>query len=167
VMFELVSVILFVLALRMLPKPDRKRRPSRLMRLAIAGAVGISLGYLTLIAAEAPTRPDRAAWEARLAAAGEFTPDPRVDESDLRPLGWFFARHSIEGTPLTENRGGGGANIVNVVLVDFRGFDTLGEITVLSIAALGVWSLLPGRRAKSLQGQGRQDTTETKEAATS
>src|SRR5690606_38523791 len=28
---------------------------------------------------------------------------------------------------------GGGANVVNVMLVDFRGFDTLGEITVLGV----------------------------------
>lgn len=35
-----------------------------------------------------------------------------------------------------------GKNIVNVILVDFRGLDTLGEITVLSVAALGVYSLL-------------------------
>jgi multicomponent K+:H+ antiporter subunit A len=33
---------------------------------------------------------------------------------------------------------GGGSNVVNVILVDFRGFDTLGEVTVLIIAALGV-----------------------------
>ncbi|CCW17277.1 Na(+) H(+) antiporter subunit A; Na(+) H(+) antiporter subunit B [Sphingobium indicum BiD32] len=38
--------------------------------------------------------------------------------------------------------GGGGTNVVNVILVDFRGFDTLGEITVLSIVALTVFSLL-------------------------
>jgi multicomponent K+:H+ antiporter subunit A len=38
--------------------------------------------------------------------------------------------------------GGGGTNVVNVILVDFRGFDTLGEITVLAIAALGVQALL-------------------------
>ena len=37
---------------------------------------------------------------------------------------------------------GHGRNIVNVILVDFRGFDTLGEITVLSTAAIGVWALL-------------------------
>lgn len=37
---------------------------------------------------------------------------------------------------------GGGANVVNVLLVDFRGFDTLGEITVLSIVALTVYALL-------------------------
>lgn len=35
-----------------------------------------------------------------------------------------------------------GSNIVNVILVDFRGLDTLGEITVLSVAALGVYALL-------------------------
>lgn len=35
-----------------------------------------------------------------------------------------------------------GKNVVNVILVDFRAFDTLVEITVLSIAAIGVYSLL-------------------------
>jgi multicomponent K+:H+ antiporter subunit A len=38
--------------------------------------------------------------------------------------------------------GGGGTNAVNVILVDFRGFDTLGEILVLGIAALGIFKLL-------------------------
>lgn len=38
--------------------------------------------------------------------------------------------------------GGGGTNIVNVILVDFRGFDTLGEITVLGIAGLGIYKLV-------------------------
>jgi len=38
--------------------------------------------------------------------------------------------------------GGGGTNVVNVILVDFRAFDTYGEITVLSIVALTVFSLL-------------------------
>jgi multicomponent K+:H+ antiporter subunit A len=37
---------------------------------------------------------------------------------------------------------GGGRNVVNVILVDFRGFDTLGEITVLGIVALTVFALL-------------------------
>ncbi len=37
---------------------------------------------------------------------------------------------------------GGGANVVNVLLVDFRGFDTMGEITVLSAVALTVYALL-------------------------
>lgn len=38
--------------------------------------------------------------------------------------------------------GGKGRNVVNVILVDFRAIDTLGEITVLGIAALGVYALL-------------------------
>src|SRR5690554_805419 len=38
--------------------------------------------------------------------------------------------------------GGGGTNVVNVILVDFRGFDTLGEISVLGIAALGIYAML-------------------------
>lgn len=37
---------------------------------------------------------------------------------------------------------GFGANIVNVILVDFRGFDTLGEITVLFAALLGIYAML-------------------------
>jgi multicomponent K+:H+ antiporter subunit A len=37
---------------------------------------------------------------------------------------------------------GGGRNVVNVILVDFRGFDTMGEITVLAAVALAVYALL-------------------------
>ncbi len=37
--------------------------------------------------------------------------------------------------------GGGGTNVVNVILVDFRGFDTFGEITVLGIAAVVIYAL--------------------------
>jgi multicomponent Na+:H+ antiporter subunit A len=36
---------------------------------------------------------------------------------------------------------GHGRNVVNVILVDFRGFDTLGEITVLAVAAIGAAAL--------------------------
>jgi multicomponent Na+:H+ antiporter subunit A len=43
-----------------------------------------------------------------------------------------------------------GRNIVNVILVDFRALDTLGEIAVLAIAALGVFALL--RRTKTAPG---------------
>jgi multicomponent K+:H+ antiporter subunit A len=39
---------------------------------------------------------------------------------------------------------GGGNNVVNVILVDFRGFDTFGEITVLAIAALAILTVLTG-----------------------
>lgn len=36
----------------------------------------------------------------------------------------------------------GGDNVVNVMLVDFRGFDTMGEITVLAVVALSIFGLL-------------------------
>jgi multicomponent Na+:H+ antiporter subunit A len=40
----------------------------------------------------------------------------------------------------------GGQNVVNVILTDFRAFDTLGEIAVLCVAAMGIASLvLAGR----------------------
>ncbi|OGU24707.1 MAG: monovalent cation/H+ antiporter subunit A [Hydrogenophilales bacterium RIFOXYD1_FULL_62_11] len=42
--------------------------------------------------------------------------------------------------------GGGGKNVVNVILVDFRGYDTLGEITVLALAGLGIYALLENLR---------------------
>ncbi|GAB4397172.1 MAG: monovalent cation/H+ antiporter subunit A [Rhodoferax sp.] len=45
---------------------------------------------------------------------------------------------------------GGGRNVVNVILVDFRGFDTFGEITVLALAGLGMSALLGHIRARAL-----------------
>jgi multicomponent Na+:H+ antiporter subunit A len=39
----------------------------------------------------------------------------------------------------------GGHNIVNVIIVDFRGYDTLGEIAVLCLAAFGVYNLINSR----------------------
>jgi len=54
---------------------------------------------------------------------------------------------------------GGGTNVVNVMLVDFRGFDTLGEITVLVAVALAVFALLrrfrPPRESIQLPAQQR------------
>ena len=46
-----------------------------------------------------------------------------------------------------------GRNVVNVILVDFRALDTLGEICVLAIAALGVAGLLLGPRRRSLRAE--------------
>jgi multicomponent Na+:H+ antiporter subunit A len=42
---------------------------------------------------------------------------------------------------------GGGYNVVNVILVDFRGYDTLGEITVLAIVGVSVYALLKVKTA--------------------
>jgi multicomponent Na+:H+ antiporter subunit A len=42
-----------------------------------------------------------------------------------------------------------GKNVVNVILVDFRGIDTMGEIVVLAIAGLGVFGLLVATKERS------------------
>lgn len=59
------------------------------------------------------------------------------------PLAEYFAKNSLAL--------GHGRNVVNVILVDFRGFDTLGEITVLAAAGIGVVALL---RMKPAQKEG-------------
>ncbi|MCP3869535.1 MAG: monovalent cation/H+ antiporter subunit A [Gammaproteobacteria bacterium] len=52
---------------------------------------------------------------------------------------------SISSYYLSQSKpGGGGTNVVNVILVDFRGFDTLGEVTVLGIAAVGIVAMIGG-----------------------
>lgn len=58
---------------------------------------------------------------------------------DHNSISWFFMQQAI---PL-----GGGSNAVNVILVDFRGFDTFGEIAVLGIAGIGALCLMDGMRA--------------------
>ena len=59
---------------------------------------------------------------------------------DHNSISWFFMQQSIPP--------GGGSNVVNVILVDFRGFDTFGEITVLGIAAIGALCLMDGMRRR-------------------
>ncbi len=67
-----------------------------------------------------------------------------ADASHTR-LTSFFAENSLV---LAKGR-----NIVNVILVDFRAFDTLGEIVVLSVAAAGVFALLKLRPAPTEESQ--------------
>ncbi len=74
-----------------------------------------------------------------LAAVGARSEAPVSDE--------YLARAKPEG---------GGNNVVNVIIVDFRGFDTLGEITVLTVAVLGVAAIVrTGRRAGSAPDEAR------------
>jgi len=54
-------------------------------------------------------------------------------------LSQFFHAHAL---PLAK-----GTNIVNTILVDFRGLDTLGEIAVIVVSALGVSALYTSSRA--------------------
>ena len=58
----------------------------------------------------------------------------RADAPAPQSISPFFLEHALPD--------GGGTNVVNVILVDFRGFDTLGEITVLGAVALTVYALL-------------------------
>lgn len=73
-----------------------------------------------------------------LAAIGVFVLTLAVLSREYTTIGQYFLENSVIG--------GGGTNVVNVILVDFRGFDTLGEITVLAIAGLGIFAMLQGLR---------------------
>jgi multicomponent K+:H+ antiporter subunit A len=56
----------------------------------------------------------------------------------IRPAPDTISHYFVENAYLK----GGGTNVVNVILVDFRAFDTFGEITVLAIVALTVYAML-------------------------
>ena len=64
-----------------------------------------------------------------------------------------------------------GSNIVNVILVDFRGIDTMGEVIVLTMAALGVFVMMRMRRIRLPEILGTrlhsEDTPEELKAAAS
>jgi multicomponent K+:H+ antiporter subunit A len=66
---------------------------------------------------------------------------------------------------------GGGTNVVNVIIVDFRGFDTLGEISVLCVVAITVYSLLrrfrpaPESTAPPAQRMGQNRVTKREDLA--
>ncbi len=83
------------------------------------------------------TRPGRSRdLAASLAGGGIVTALVLTASAQERfgPLTAFFAERSLPE--------GHGRNIVNVILVDFRSLDTLGEITVLGVAGVGIYALL-------------------------
>lgn len=106
---EVVSVTLFLLCFRHLPKLKREKVKLRVKvpRLIIALGFGITM---TLVA---------------LAALGS---------SPFESISTYYVENSYKL--------GGGKNIVNVLLVDFRGFDTMFEITVLGLASLAIYSMI-------------------------
>jgi multicomponent K+:H+ antiporter subunit A len=107
-MVEVVTVILFMLALAHLPQesPAERRAGRRLRDGAIAVAIGAGLAALTFIVLSIP----------------------------FNSISPYFLE--------TAATLGGGTNVVNVILVDYRGFDTLGEIAVLGIAGLVIFALV-------------------------
>jgi multicomponent Na+:H+ antiporter subunit A len=61
-----------------------------------------------------------------------------IGVSEFDPISnWFLAESVAQGH---------GRNVVNVILVDFRALDTLGELFVLALAGVGVYALLRGHR---------------------
>jgi multicomponent Na+:H+ antiporter subunit A len=111
---ETLTVLLLVFALyKMPPRIPGRRRGWRWVDMAVAGAGGVMMTLLALLA---------------------------LDVEIGRSISDYFLTHSLPG--------GHGRNVVNVILVDFRGADTMGEITVLGLAATGVYALLKLVRAE-------------------
>ena len=167
---EVVSLILFLLVLALLPEATLRRRSLVAPRAVLAVLVGATMALLTLAATTGDRPPRGGADGTPVAALGEYflrnsyagrdtlgvdpstLPPGVVDRGPEHPESFNThpSEHPGDGKHLAEgasvHKGGGGANVVNVILVDFRGFDTLGEITVLALAALGVWTLLRRHR---------------------
>ncbi len=78
-----------------------------------------------------------------------------VDGPYERSISDFFALNSVPAAH--------GGNIVNVILVDFRGFDTMGEITVLAIAAVGGYALLRSSHLRRLPKAASQQLAEKRQ----
>jgi multicomponent K+:H+ antiporter subunit A len=114
---EAVTTVLILLGLRWLPMRSKFVVQSARERIAPWGRRGRDL----LVASAAGCGMAALAW---LVMTRRFP-------QSISP---FFLDRA-----LTE---GGGTNVVNVMLVDFRGFDTFGEITVLGAVALTVYALL-------------------------
>ncbi|XID93725.1 Na+/H+ antiporter subunit A [Paenibacillaceae bacterium WGS1546] len=122
---ETVSVALFLLCFRYLPKDNLASNSprSRWFNLAIAAGAGFIMTVIVI------------------GASGM-----RAFES----ISGFFVNESY--------RLAGGKNMVNVILVDFRGFDTMLEIAVLGIASLGIYSMIRLRLAESKQrGESKEE----------
>jgi len=91
--------------------------------------------------AESPPEPGRARQARDLllslgAGAGVAALSYALLSSGFDSISPYFLRTSVAE--------GGGANVVNVILVDYRGYDTMGEITVLGIAGVVIYALLAG-----------------------
>jgi multicomponent K+:H+ antiporter subunit A len=113
---EIVTTVLLLLGLRWLPK-----------RFVVSGAPGPEAITMTRRLTDLGIAIAAGAGMAGLAFAVMTRVPPEL-----------LAQHFLQRAYLD----GGGTNVVNVILVDFRGFDTLGEITVLGVVALTVYALL-------------------------
>ncbi len=95
-----------------------------------------------------PTRTSRAfrVTVAVLVAGFAFAVGLIIAGSDPELVSRYFVEEAV---PTAQGR-----NVVNVILVDFRGFDTLGEITVIMTAALGTAALVTPIIRRARRGNG-------------
>ncbi|MEM9066426.1 MAG: hydrogen gas-evolving membrane-bound hydrogenase subunit E [Planctomycetota bacterium] len=129
---ETLTVIIFVLVLASLPRfQNFERRPGRIFDAAISIAFGALMTSLVMVSNS----------EQVTSIAG----------ATADPISRQFAQ-----TAYLEAQG---KNIVNVILVDFRGTDTLGEIFVLGLAAVGVFTLLTMRKRDDKKPLSRDSQT--------
>jgi multicomponent Na+:H+ antiporter subunit A len=107
------------------------------------------LNRLPAFYGEADTR--RVVQDALLSVAVGTTMALTVLQSTAATPETDLATVLVERAPVPEEHGtwlvdyGGGGNVVNVILVDFRAFDTLGEISVVALAAVSVVTLVAMR----------------------
>ncbi len=150
ILVEVVLVVMLLLLLFRLPQRfvAQSRPRVRFTTGVIAIAGGVIMGGLTFVGydsqfRENPTIEGHPVIHQYYLENSQYPPQDFLDNPGL----------AVEqGYPGAENlRSGGGKNVVNVILVDFRALDTFGEIVVLGIAAIGVLCLLVlGRDPKKL-----------------
>ena len=122
----------------------------------VATLILMMLSLRWLPAASAPSATDSRArrWRDALVAGGAGLGVAALAWAVLELPFDSISPYYLETTRML----GGGANAVNVIIVDYRGFDTMGEITVMAIAALIVHALLlqwlPRSASSPLPGPG-------------
>lgn len=150
VAIETLATVVFVLVLRRLPERFERTSTSRrrVVRLGIATLVGGTVFVFALVASgsgpvsDEDPRPELAASSVQ---NGRSVPEELADEPSVSQE--IIDRSVPDGH---------GQNVVNVILVDFRGLDTLGEITVLAVASIGAVALARvGRRVADERGEYR------------
>ena len=106
-----------------------------------------------------PTIPTR--WRYSRFASVSFMKIPtrrslsKKEMSKKTPPSMSFAKRTPQQSEIMVENSytkGKGSNVVNVILVDFRGWDTMGEIAVLLVAAAGAVSLARGGRRRDELG---------------
>jgi multisubunit Na+/H+ antiporter MnhB subunit len=160
-MVEVVTLLVFLILLWRLPALARREVTgiSTPIRFAIAITVGLVIGLLGLTGYQSPYRSQRVleGWPSVKDYYVENTKYPAMAASVAEGRQLAAERVASEGYPAANPaRSGGGNNAVNVILVDFRAIDTLGEILVLGIAGLGVLVMLTHNRKRSRNRPGSE-----------